>query len=227
MRSNSQVHVKHYWKIFGWLRDADCWVFNNRKPEGVIEFEILDADMISASVSPSFSFSWLWFIHNLTSWMHSGMDWMSSSTYCGWADFCKWVSSAKEQRRTEWLSITSERGAVYRTCVCACMCLFVWVLHAFMFNSNPCLQARQNDHNAPHNNYRFYSNSLSLSPYSLCLSVFLSPPSLSLSLPLSPSPPSLSLSCPMPICVLDYKVFLCVSLSPLNYHAWNHFIVAP
>ena len=71
--------------------------------------------MISASVLSSFSFSLLWVIHDLTSWTHCCMDWMSSSTCCGGADFCNWVSSAKEWWRTEWLSITSETVGCYRT----------------------------------------------------------------------------------------------------------------
>ena len=79
-----------------------------------IEFEIFGADMISASVLSSFSFSLLCVIHDLTWWTHFCMDWMNLSTCCGRTDSCNWVSSAKEWRRTEWLSITSERGVVYR-----------------------------------------------------------------------------------------------------------------
>ena len=84
-----------------------------RESERGVEFKILGADMISASVLSSFSFSLLWVIHDLTSWPHC-TDWMSSSTCCGGADFCNWVSSAKGWWKTEWLSIKSERGAVHR-----------------------------------------------------------------------------------------------------------------
>ena len=40
---------------------------------------------------------------------------MGSSSQVLGADFCNWVSSAEEWWRTEWLSMTLERGAVYRT----------------------------------------------------------------------------------------------------------------
>ena len=39
-----------------------------------IEFEILGADMISASVLSVFSFSLLWVINDFTSWKHCYMD---------------------------------------------------------------------------------------------------------------------------------------------------------
>ena len=113
LSSHGQVYVKRCSKIFGWLREADCRVSNSQSGRGT-EFEILGADTISASVLSSFSFSLLWVIHDLESWAHCCMDWMSSSTCYGGVDFCNWVSSAKEWWRTEWLLLRSERGAVYR-----------------------------------------------------------------------------------------------------------------
>ena len=100
-----------------YLADWEKWTVEfptMRKSGRGIEVEILGVDMISASVLSSFSFSLLWVIHDLTSWTHFCMDWMSSPTCFGGVDFCNWVSSAKKWWRTEQLSITSERGAVYR-----------------------------------------------------------------------------------------------------------------
>ena len=74
MSSHGQVHVKRYSKIFSWLREADCRVSNSKESGRGIEFEVLGANMISASVLSSFSFSLLWVIHDLTSWTHCCMD---------------------------------------------------------------------------------------------------------------------------------------------------------
>ena len=43
---------------------------------GDVKFKILGADMISAAILSSFSFSLLLVIHNLKSWLHSCMDWV-------------------------------------------------------------------------------------------------------------------------------------------------------
>ena len=111
MCSNSQVHVKRYAKVFRWLKCQVSYNKRVRKRCGVRNSGCR-YDQCICLVFVSFQF--LCIIHNLTFWMHSCVDWMSSSRYCDGAEFCNWKSSAKEWWRTEWLPILSERGAVCR-----------------------------------------------------------------------------------------------------------------
>ena len=60
------------------------------------DVDILGEEIIRASVLSSLSLSLLNVIHDLTSRMHSCTDKIRLSSWEGSADFCSWVSSAKE-----------------------------------------------------------------------------------------------------------------------------------
>ena len=104
------------------------------------------------------------------------------SSRCGQHCFVHWVVSPSVSYTCCTILFLRERES-HCVCigvfVCMCVCVFSHVSHyMFMLNLHPCLQARQNDRNALHNNYMFHWNicfSLSLSlSFSLCLSVSLS-----------------------------------------------------